>query len=85
MATMRLVKPEKIPIVPSGPGETIKKEKETFHMSRVDVVRAGLVEAMESQRQGRKDCFIMPLSGLKNAEIRQGFSGDLKTRAGRSC
>ena len=49
--------------------ETIKKEKETFHMSRVDVVRAAMVEAMKAKDKARKDSLSMLLSALKNAEI----------------
>ena len=38
-------------------------------MSRVDVVRAAMVEAMKAKDKARKDSFSMLLSALKNAEI----------------
>ena len=38
-------------------------------MSRVDVVRAAMVEAMKAKDKARKDSLSMLLSALKNAEI----------------
>jgi len=70
IAPLGMVKQERVPIVPPGHGENIKKsEKETFHMSRVDVVRASMVEAMKAKDKDRKDSLSMLLSALKNAEI----------------
>ena len=38
-------------------------------MSKIDVVRAALVEAMKAKDKERKDSLSMLLSALKNAEI----------------
>ena len=38
-------------------------------MSRIDVVRAAMVEAMKAKDKARKDSLSMLLSALKNAEI----------------
>lgn len=38
-------------------------------MSKIDVVRAAMVEAMKSKNKERKDSLSMLLSALKNAEI----------------
>lgn len=38
-------------------------------MSKIDVVRAAMVEAMKSKDKPRKDALSMLLSALKNAEI----------------
>ena len=44
-------------------------------MSKIDVVRAAMVEAMKAKDKARKDSLSMLLSALKNAEIdkREGF------------
>lgn len=38
-------------------------------MSKIDIVRAAMVEAMKAKDKGRKDSLSMLLSALKNAEI----------------
>ena len=38
-------------------------------MSKIDVVRAAMVEAMKAKDKARKDSLSMLLSALKNAEI----------------
>ena len=38
-------------------------------MSKIDVVRAAMVEAMKNKDKARKDALSMLLSVLKNAEI----------------
>ena len=38
-------------------------------MSKIDVVRAAMVEAMKAKDKERKDSLSMLLSALKNAEI----------------
>lgn len=38
-------------------------------MSKIDVIRAAMVEAMKSKDKARKDSLSMLLSALKNAEI----------------
>lgn len=38
-------------------------------MSKIDVIRAAMVEAMKAKDKGRKDSLSMLLSALKNAEI----------------
>ena len=38
-------------------------------MSKIDVVRAAMVEAMKAKDKDRKDSLSMLLSALKNAEI----------------
>lgn len=38
-------------------------------MSKIDVVRAAMVEAMKAKDKGRKDSLSMLLSALKNAQI----------------
>ena len=38
-------------------------------MSKTDVVRAAMVEAMKAKDKARKDSLSMLLSALKNAEI----------------
>lgn len=38
-------------------------------MSKIDVVRAAMVEAMKAKDKGRKDALSMLLSALKNAQI----------------
>lgn len=45
-------------------------------MSRVDVVRAAMVEAMKAKDKARKDSLSMLLSALKNGGDRQAFSAD---------
>ena len=39
-------------------------------MSKIDVVRAAMVEAMKAKDKARKDSLSMLLSALKNAEIK---------------
>lgn len=41
-------------------------------MSKIDVVRAAMVEAMKAKDKARKDSLSMLLSALKNAEIDKG-------------
>lgn len=43
--------------------------KEGTKMSKIDVVRAAMVEAMKAKDKERKDSLSMLLSALKNAEI----------------
>ena len=38
-------------------------------MSKIDIVRAAMVEAMKAKDKARKDSLSMLLSALKNAEI----------------
>lgn len=38
-------------------------------MSKIDIVRAAMVEAMKAKDKGRKDSLSMLLSALKNAQI----------------
>lgn len=38
-------------------------------MSKIDVVRAAMVQAMKAKDKARKDSLSMLLSALKNAEI----------------
>ena len=38
-------------------------------MSKIELVRAAMVEAMKAKDKDRKDSLSMPLSALKNAEI----------------
>ena len=38
-------------------------------MSKIDVVRAAMVEAMKAKDKARKDSLSMLLSALKNAQI----------------
>ena len=38
-------------------------------MSKIDVVRAAMVQAMKSKDKDKKDALSMLLSALKNAEI----------------
>ena len=38
-------------------------------MSKIDVIRAAMVEAMKAKDKARKDSLSMLLSVLKNAEI----------------
>lgn len=47
-------------------------------MSKIDVIRAAMVEAMKQKDKPRKDSLAMLLSALKNAEIdkRESLTGD---------
>ena len=47
-------------------------------MSKIDVVRAAMVEAMKAKDKARKDSLSMLLSALKNAQIdkREPLTGD---------
>ena len=38
-------------------------------MSKIDIVRAAMVEAMKAKNKTRKDALSMLLSALKNAQI----------------
>ena len=59
-------------------------------MSKIDVVRAAMVQAMKAKDKARKDSLSMLLSALKNAEIeresplqRQKKTQSLKKRSVR--
>ena len=43
-------------------------------MSKIELVRAAMVEAMKAKDKDRKDSLSMLLSALKNAEIDKPFS-----------
>ena len=47
----------------------IPHRQEEYKMSKIDVVRAAMVEAMKAKDKERKDSLSMLLSALKNAEI----------------
>lgn len=52
-------------------------------MSKIDVVRAAMVEAMKAKDKARKDSLSMLLSALKNAEIdKRGASDGRRSRCG---
>ena len=47
----------------------IPHRQEEYKMSKIDVVRAAMVEAMKAKDKERKDSLSMLLSALKNAQI----------------
>ena len=47
----------------------ILHRQEEYKMSKIDVVRAAMVEAMKAKDKERKDSLSMLLSALKNAQI----------------
>ena len=49
-------------------------------MSKIDVVRAAMVEAMKAKDKQRKDALSMLLSALKNFEIKRITSRLPRTR-----
>jgi len=52
-----------------NPGLSCRGKQEVSDMSKIDVVRAAMVEAMKAKDKARKDSLSMLLSALKNAEI----------------
>ena len=65
-------------------------------MSKIDVVRKAMVEAMKAKDKARKDSLSMLLSALKNAEIdkreplterhcQEGDQADERDDGNRSC